>query len=163
MSRKTVFAALAGIALLVTGCGVDSSGVISGLPAPSGRVRTPQGPAASIPGLLPRDTVLYFVSHGTLTPVQRAGDQLSAAEKLALLVAGPTDDERAQGFGSEVPAGALTLELDPGPTVVSGTDVSKLSTMAVDQIVCTLADNGTPVTLAGGGQVRGSLTCPPAG
>ena len=150
MSLRKVFAALAGIVLLAAGCGVDSSGVISGLAAPSGDVRTANG------------TMLYFVAHGTLSVVQRGGGQLSAEERLALLVAGPTDDERARGFGSEVPAGAL-FGVQPGyggVTVSSSVDVTRLSTMAVDQIVCTLSDNGTSVTLISDGQVRGPRTCP---
>jgi hypothetical protein len=122
--------------LLVTACGVRPSDVIVGGPAPTA--------TAVIP--------VYLVSDGRVTPVSRP----DPASGLAQLAVGPTTAEREQGYTTEVPAG-VSLEA-AGSTVTVSTDVTSLSTNAVDQIVCTAALG--PVTLVGGGQTRGPLECP---
>lgn len=129
--------------LLVASCGVRPTGVIRGGPAPTGSVA-----GANV----------FLLLDGKLTSVTRPDSLFS--EGLALLTAGPTAQEQAQGFTSEVPPG-LTLTAQNG-TVTSSADVSGLSTLAVDQIVCTAvaAAGVSPVTLVGGGQIRGPARCP---
>ncbi|MGP4021268.1 GerMN domain-containing protein [Saccharopolyspora sp. 5N708] len=147
---------LAAFAAFAAGCGVRPSGVIPGAPAPSGPI---EGDA------------FYLVFNGELTPVVRAAGERSPSGALALLAAGPTAEERAQGFTSEVPPDAEPIVLTSRAsdmTVRLGTDVTQLSTMAVDQIVCT-AVNATAqdqptrrleVTLVGRGRTRAPQTCP---
>ncbi|MET0135263.1 MAG: hypothetical protein ABW215_16920 [Kibdelosporangium sp.] len=139
---------LSGIVLLLSACGVQPSGVIAGGPAPLG----------SIEG-----TVLYLVSNQTLTTVLRPRDhELSPAETLTLLVAGPTAEEQAAHIDSDIPVGIGALTVT-GDTVMLPVDVTSLSTMAVEQFVCTLAtisDPGTEITLTGQGQTLTPRRCP---
>lgn len=161
--RRGVFAGavLAASAVLVAGCGVRPSGVITGNPAPS-------GPA--------QGAELYLLSAGELTPVVRpSGRRLTPVETLALLAAGPKPEERAQGFGSEVPAnlGAVAVTAGaPGAGIVVtlGGDVSGLSGNALDQITCTAVaavfprqrvPEEVPVTVTGGGHTRDPQVCDP--
>jgi len=132
----------------VAGCGVRPSGVIPGVPAPVGAVT---------------GTVLYLVrdGHPVLTLRQSTVDQ-SPIGALTLLAAGPTPDERSRGLTSEVPADALPLAVADsasGVTVTFSSDVSVLSTVAIEQIACTVV-SGTPVTVAGGNERRDPVTCP---
>jgi hypothetical protein len=144
------------VAVLTAGCGVRPSGVITGGPAPT-------RPA--------RGTVLYFLADSSVAPVLRpTPEPLPAAEALALLRDGPTDDERAVDLTSEVPTGlapvAVTADPSGGVEVAVAVDVTTLSAAAVDQIVCTVGDAlpGTgSITLTGGGATRGPGTCPLTG
>jgi hypothetical protein len=153
---------LAATAVLVGGCGVRPSGVITGNPAPS-------GPA--------QGAELYLLSGGELTPVVRpSGRRLSPVETLTLLAAGPMPEERAQGFSSEVPADldavAVTAGAPGAGIVVTLTgDVSGLSGTALDQVTCTAVaavfpryrvPGEVPVTVAGGGRTREPQVCDPA-
>jgi len=123
-------------ALLATACGVRPSDVILGGPAPTA--------TSTIP--------VFWVSDGHVTPVLRP----DSGSGLALLATGPTTAEAEQGYTTEVPAGIVFGTA--GSTVTVSVDVTSLSTNAVDQIVCTAATGD--VTLVGGGQTRGPLTCP---
>ncbi|MGC4745893.1 hypothetical protein ACLQ28_09555 [Micromonospora sp. DT201] len=148
--RRAGRALLAGgllLTLLAAGCGVRPSGVITGRPAVS-------GPAQGI--------VLYLLAQGELVLVLRPSKaDTSPANALAQLAAGPDENERGQGFTSEVPAG-----LDP-VTVTAGADRSTgltvrttsaalpLSSNAADQIICTVADAAAQVDL---GEIFPSVT-----
>jgi hypothetical protein len=141
----------------VAGCGVQPSGVITGAAPPSGRVE-------------PTTTVtLYLVTNGRLSAVTRPGGPLSQADTLALLAAGPTAREQAHGLTTDVPpdAGPFWVTAKPaGRLVVTlSTPASELSTLAVEQIVCTAAATvpGSParVTVVGAGQGVGPRNCPP--
>ncbi|HWO58899.1 MAG TPA: hypothetical protein VNO31_02495 [Umezawaea sp.] len=132
MRRTLALAAL----LLLTACGVRPSDVILGGPAPTATSVVP----------------VYWVSDGRVTPVLRP----DFGPGLALLATGPTPTEAEQGYTTEVPA--ATVFGTAGSTVTVSVDVTTLSTNAVDQIVCTAATGD--VTLVGGGQTRGPLTCP---
>jgi hypothetical protein len=144
--------------VVLAGCGVRPSGVISGVPAPSG----PVVPEAS------NSTKLYFLMGGQPTASQRQRTRTEPADVLALLAAGPDDDERAAGLTTQVPANAAPVSVEGAPsgvTVTLGTDVSALSTVATEQIACTLrhqdsAASVPPITLIGGGHSRGPLACP---
>jgi hypothetical protein len=129
--------------LLVVSCGVRPSGVIRGGQAPTGTVAGAQ---------------VYLVRNARVTSVTRLGSL--PAEALALLAAGPTRDEEANGITTELPSGLTLTALDG--TVTVSADVSQLSELAVEQIVCTASVTGgfSPVTLVGGGQTRGPAKCP---
>jgi len=122
------------VLLLVAGCGVRPSDVVLGGPAPT---------------VAPVAVVFLVASDGRVTRVLRPGP--AAPDPLTLLAEGPTAVERDQGYRSEVPAGAV-LSSAGGSVSVSP---DSLSAVAVDQVVCTAAPDGAPVTLNG----RGPLVC----
>ncbi|MGW3793683.1 hypothetical protein ACWD8I_21315 [Micromonospora arida] len=151
------------VTLLAAGCGVRPSAVITGRPPIS-------GPA--------QGTWVYLLAQGELVLVLRpVTTDPSPAAALSLLAAGPQENERAQGFTSEVPAG-----LDPVTvTVTAGADRSgdltvrtniaaqALSAHAADQIICTTvaaaaqvsaANTATTVTIVGSDGARGPRACP---
>ena len=132
------------------GCGVQPSGVIVGVPAPTGT-----GDLAT----------MYLVQEGKLAQVARSAPQpLSTLEVLTWLTNGPTADETARGFTSEIPPGTTAVDVTTtgsGQEVSLSTSLAALSTMAVDQLVCTVSGGGlVPVTLVSGGTTRGPLLCP---
>jgi hypothetical protein len=149
---------VAGLVSLVAlaGCGVQPSGVIAGAAPPSGPVE-------------PATTILYLVSDDRLSPVHRPDPPLNPAETLALLAADPTDEERAQGLTTEVPQAAVPFSVTAGPSgpieVTPSIPASELSTVAIEQIVCTVAAGSpgpTRVTVIGAGEeVPGPQSCPP--
>jgi len=146
------------VVLLVAlaGCGVRPSGVITGGDPPSGPVEQ----ATTI--------TLYLVKNDRLSSVLRPGGPLSRADTLALLAAGPTPGERAQGFGTDVPptAGPFSVTAKPSRQLVVTVAIPapELSALAVDQIVCTAAatspQSPAAVTVVAGGQALGPRTCP---
>ncbi|MER7591738.1 hypothetical protein ABTW72_29785 [Micromonospora sp. NPDC127501] len=163
--RRIVRALLAAGLLLGTlpaaGCGVRPTAVITGRPAVS-------GPAQGIG--------LYLVGQGELALVLRPAKAVpEPAAVLALLAAGPEENERGQGLTSEVPA-----DLDPvtvmftddqsgGLTVRTATAARALSVTAVDQIVCTVVDaaaqagstnSSAAVTIVGPDGARPPRRCP---
>ncbi|GAA1842569.1 hypothetical protein [Asanoa iriomotensis] len=131
------------------GCGVRPSGVITGGPAPTGKVDGAR---------------IYLISDGEPALVLRQSKPATPDEVLRLLAAGPSDAERSLGLTTEVPSGlAPKVALEDGATVVAvGTDVRSLPVLAVVQIVCTVqaTTSSAPVSLVSGGQRRGPLTCP---
>lgn len=158
---RALFASGLLLTLLAAGCGVRPSAVITGRPPIS-------GPA--------QGTWVYLLAQGELVLVLRpVNTDPSPAAALSLLAAGPQENERAQGFTSEVPAG-----LDP-VTVTAGADRSgdltvrtniaaqALSAHAADQIICTTvaaaaqvsaANTATTVTIVGSDGARGPRACP---
>jgi hypothetical protein len=146
------------VVVVLAGCGVRPSAVIPGGPAPS-------GPVVSGP---PGGAVLYFVLAGRPTASQRGMAPADPAGVLTLLAAGPDDAERAAGLTTEVPGNAAPLSVavaSSGVTVALGLDVSALSTMATQQIACTIRHLDSalpPVTLTGGGRHRKLPGCPEA-
>ncbi|MEV4497721.1 hypothetical protein AB0J84_18765 [Micromonospora arborensis] len=189
--RRAGRALLAGgllLTLLVAGCGVRPSRVITGRSAVSGPSQgtglyllaqgelvlvlrpTTAGALPATEGALPATEGALPATAGALPATAGA----SPANALALLVAGPDEDERGQGFTSEVPVG-----IDP-VTVTAGADRSgltvrttgaalPLSAHAADQIICTVADAAaqvdlafsfTPVTIVGPDGARPPRPCP---
>jgi hypothetical protein len=151
------------VTVTVAGCGVRPSGVITGGAPPSGAAAS----AATI--------TLYLVKGGRLSAVTRpAGPPLSPAGTLALLAAGPTTRERAQGLTSDVPTGAVPVSVTAGAAgdlvVTLSTPAAGLSALAVEQIVCTAAATSpqrpapapapVTVTVVGAGQAPGGRNCP---
>ncbi|MFG3557172.1 hypothetical protein ACGGAQ_22570 [Micromonospora sp. NPDC047557] len=160
--RRVARTLLAGgllLTLLTAGCGVRPSDVITGRSAVS-------GPSAG--------TGLYLISHGQLTLVLRGTKPglapSSPADTLALLAAGPTPSERKAGLSSEVPSDAAPAKVapsvdEPGITVTMPGAVLPLSTVAANQIICTVVfampeRSATPVTLVGPDGTRPPWPCP---
>lgn len=152
-TRRALAAGLASL-LVLTSCGVRPSGVITGGDPPSGRVEPT------------RKITLYLVTGDRLSPVTRPGGPLSQADTLALLAAGPTTTEQAQGLTTHVPpqAGPFTVTVKPAGQLVI-TPASRLSALAVRQVACTAAATAsenppTQVTVDGSRQDVGPQTCP---
>ncbi|MDG4781900.1 hypothetical protein O7614_19775 [Micromonospora sp. WMMD961] len=181
-ARRTGRAMIAGsllVALLTAGCGVRPTGVITGRAAVS-------GPAEGIG--------IYLLAQGELalvlrqpkaipsgaspavhcSPASPVGSSCQPAQALALLAAGPSGDERASGLASEVPTGLGPGTVTPqaqrsGLTVTTTGPARQLSTNAVDQIVCTVADaaaqtglteRSAAVTIVGSDGARPPRRCP---
>jgi hypothetical protein len=155
LARRMLAAGLVSLVALA-GCGVQPSGVITGAAPPSG----PAEPATTI--------TLYLVSNGRLSAVTRPGGPLSQADTLALLATGPTAREQTHGLTTDVPpdAGPFSVTAKPaGHLVVTlSTPAGELSTLAVEQIVCTAAatppESTAQVTVVGAGQGVGPRSCP---
>ncbi|MEU8110790.1 hypothetical protein [Micromonospora sp. NPDC048947] len=162
--RRTGRALLASgllLTLVAAGCGVRPSGVITGRPPIS-------GPA--------RGTWLYLLAQGKLVLVLRpVNTDPSPTAALSLLAAGPQENERAQGFTSDVPAGLDPVTVTAGAgrsgdlTVRANIAAQALSARAVDQIICTsvaaaaqvsAANTATTVTIVGSDGARGPRACP---
>ncbi|MEV4536169.1 hypothetical protein AB0J82_20470 [Asanoa sp. NPDC049518] len=148
--KRLLLAAGALLALLLGGCGVRPSDVITGGPAPAGTVE---------------GTRFYLISDGQPAVVLRGLKPLKLDDVLRELAAGPTPAETKAGFTSEVPAGITPTKVGiagDGVLVSLSTDVRSLSVLATVQIVCTVqAISGpTPVTLVNASQTRGPLRCP---
>ncbi|MET8359250.1 hypothetical protein [Micromonospora sp. NPDC005171] len=148
--------------LLTAGCGVRPSAVITGRPAVSG------------PG---QGVGLYLVAQGELVLVLRSVNAgASPSEALALLAAGPQQNERSQGLTSDVPTGLTpVVEVTPGAGQIGALTVRitgtarALAPTASDQIICTVADaaaqNGlvgssAPVTIVGSDGAQPARRCP---
>ncbi|MET8547495.1 hypothetical protein [Micromonospora zamorensis] len=162
--RRAGRALLAGgllLALLAPGCGVRPSEVIRGRPAVS-------GPSTGVG--------LYLLARGELVLALRPAKLApSPAEALALLAAGPDENERSANFTSEVPAGLVPVTVKAGADRSAGITVrttgaaQPLSTSAADQIICTvtaaaaqagMADNLVQVTIVGSDGARPPRPCP---
>lgn len=112
------------LALTATACGVRPTDVIEGDPAPTEEEIT-------------EGTVLYFLQGATLTRVVRPP---SDKPLLELLAQGPTPEEQAEGFTTEIPQNASPITLVPatnGTTVRVASRLKDLSPLAQSQLVCT--------------------------
>lgn len=112
------------VGMLVSGCGVQPTGVIAGTSAPRGAIDI-------VPLYFVKDGKLQMVSH----PVSQSRDD-PPLDSLFWLADGPTASEQAQGFTTEVPPARIML-LSKGQTTTIWVSTGPLSTVAVDQIVCT--------------------------
>ncbi|MEV4822325.1 hypothetical protein [Micromonospora sp. NPDC049274] len=162
LRRRVARTLLAGgllLTLFTAGCGVRPSDVITGRAAVT-------GPSAG--------AGLYLISHGELALVLRATKPgpgpSSPTETLALLAAGPTPSERSAGLSSEVPPGVAPAQVtpsvdEPGITVTMSGAVLPLSTVAANQIICTVVfavsgQGSAPVTIVGSDGTRPPWPCP---
>lgn len=131
--------ALLVLVLVLSGCGVQPSDPIGGSQATG--------------------ALIYLIRtyDNTLVPILRpTKHQTSASAALTMLA--QFQAEQTSGYRNEVPTEAELMTVN-GSTVTVPINVTSLSTLAIQQIVCTAAVPG-PVTLVGGGQSRGPLTCP---
>jgi hypothetical protein len=156
LARRVLAAGLVSL-VAVAGCGVRPSGVITGGDPPHGVL----APSATI--------TIYLVTNDRLSAVTRPGPPLSQADTLALLAAGPTTREQAHGLTTDVPPEAgpfsVTTESAGRLVVTPSIPASELSTLAIEQIVCTAAltapESPAQVIVAGAEQDVDSRTCPP--
>lgn len=145
LRRKRASLAAVAVALVafLAACGIRPTDVIVGLEAPSGPVEN-------------ASPSLYFVSSGKVVAVSRPQGSLTGTDVIGLLAQGPTESEQARGLTTEVPFDVVPATVDRvanGLDVTVSTDVTLLSNVAVQQIVCTLLNIqavGT-VNLRGGG------------
>ncbi|GGS81129.1 hypothetical protein GCM10010156_44900 [Planobispora rosea] len=158
LSRRVLAAGLVSL-VAAAGCGVQPSDVIIGDAPPSGAAAPPTA------------ITVYLVKNDRLRAVTRPGDRPLSfpADTLALLAAGPTAQERADGFTTEVPpeAGPFSVTVEPAGHVVvtpSTRPAGGLSPRAVEQIVCTAAAAAPArparVTVAGAGKDVDPRDCP---
>lgn len=157
LTRRVLAAGLVSLAA-VAGCGVRPSDVIQAGDPPSGRV----APTTTI--------TLYLVKNGRISAVARPGGRrMFLADTLTLLADGPTTREQAHGFTTDIPpeAGPFSVTADPAGhvAVTLSTPAGELSTLAVQQIVCTAAAATAPeipaqVTVVGAGQSVDPRNCP---
>jgi hypothetical protein len=111
---------------------------------------------------------LFLVRNGRLSTVTRPGHRLSQADTLALLAAGPTAREQADGLTTDVPPEAGPFSLTTKPTgrlvVTLSTPAGELSTLALAQIVCTAAatvpESPAQITVVGAEQSVDPRNCP---
>jgi hypothetical protein len=163
LARRVLATGLVSL-VAMAGCGVRPSGVITGGDPPSGAVETDR---PGRPGPPTTTITLYLVKNGRLSAVTRPGGPLTQADTLALLAAGPTATEQAQGLTTDVPAEAGPFSLTANPdghlVVTLSTPTSELSALAVEQIVCTAAattpESPAQVTVVGAGQSVGPRNC----
>jgi hypothetical protein len=155
-ARRLLAAGLLSL-VAVAGCGVRPSGVITGADPPSG----PVAPTTAI--------TIYLVANGRLSPVTRPGGPLSQADTLGLLAAGPTEREQGRGLTTDVPPDAapfsVTAQPDGRLVVNPASPATELSTLAVEQIVCTIAatapERPAQVAVVGAGPGVDTRNCPP--
>ncbi|MFD0883358.1 hypothetical protein ACFQ08_02130 [Streptosporangium algeriense] len=134
----------------VAGCGVrPSDGAIGAGEPPSG--------AVALPSMPPWKITLYLVKNDRLSVVTRpTGRSPFITDRLALLAAGPTMTERADGLTTDVPREAVPFSVTAKPgrrlVVTPSTPAGELSELAVEQIVCTAAaasESPAQVTVTG--------------
>jgi hypothetical protein len=147
--RKLGLTALA--LTLLTACGIRPTEPIPGLEAPSGPVEN-------------TSPSLYWVSDGKVIPVSRPQGSVSGYDVIALLAQGPTNAEQSRGLSTQVPVDAAPAVVDrvaSGLDVTLSSDVSQLSPVAVQQIVCTLLgiQSAGTVNLRGGGHSLEARKC----
>ncbi|MEU6709876.1 hypothetical protein ABZ897_00235 [Nonomuraea sp. NPDC046802] len=160
LARRVLAAGLVSL-VAVAGCGVQPSDAIRVGDPPSGRVAPTIASATK--------TTLFLVKNGRLSAVTRTSDRpLFKADRLALLAAGPTEREQAQGLTTDVPPEAgpfsVTAMPDGHMAVTLSTPAGELSTLAIEQIVCTAAattqESPVQVTVVGAGQSVDPRNCP---
>ena len=147
------------VVLAAAGCGVRPSGVIPGLDAPAGPEQ----------GTVP---TLFFVLGDQVVAVRHPAPAVPGApgrpraDLISLLAAGPDRDGRGKGLTTQVPARlgpATVTESGGGLDVRLHADLGGVSTLGVDQIVCTVLmqyPGASWVSLHGGSHTVDRRTCP---
>ncbi|MEV4056973.1 hypothetical protein AB0J55_37700 [Amycolatopsis sp. NPDC049688] len=128
MKKLLVLAVL----LLVSSCGIKPTPVLGAGPAPTLRNPVNDGPGT--------DATLYFVRDGRLAPVSRpAGFPATVDGALAMLLAGPTSQEAADGYTTALPerSGALTVSSGPPVTINVSFSLRLITGTGINQLVCT--------------------------
>ena len=157
MTHLRLLVLLTGLALVLTGCGIQ----------PESRPTTiavPAATAAPVPDAEqggPRQVTIYLVRDKRLVGVERDVEDVSLENRVALLLAGPLSTEASQGMTSSVPpqslrpvvvdttSGVAYVEANAAFTEVSGP--SQL--LAVAQVVWTVTEerrtNRVSITIDG--------------
>jgi hypothetical protein len=127
--RSTRPALLVAAALLLSACGIPTTGVVeSGAPATG--IQSP--------------TLIYFVRNGVLIPVPRkTGREADAVTAMHMLLQGPNGDEQHVGVETEIPR----LKVQPkiwnrgktGLSIQLPPVTRPLSITALNQLICTTA------------------------
>lgn len=120
------------VVLLVSACGVKPTGVVTAGPAPT--LRNPGSPGRDA------EVILYFVINGRPVPVTRPiGGAVGVEAALTMLLDGPTEAERSDGYVTALPrrAGSVTLEPGPPATITVSFPLKPIAGVGVNQLVCT--------------------------
>jgi hypothetical protein len=124
--------AVLAVLLLVSGCGIQPTPVLQAGPAP-----TLRSPASDGRGTEP---ILYFVLADRVTPVVRPSAGVAGIESaLALLMDGPSADEREGGYTTDLPrlSGAITSTPGPPTTITVPFPLRPITSAGINQLVCT--------------------------
>ncbi|MGW1991969.1 hypothetical protein [Embleya sp. NPDC001921] len=136
---KLATAVIAVAASLVAGCGISTT--------------KPHGvgpPASGVPqvGTVPDRARLFFVSSYGVQAVSRPTDtSLDPGQAVALLLKGPTDTERRQGFSTALADVAGRVGVDTGDGRVTFTlplDAGQVPVEGIHQLTCTAANARVP-------------------
>lgn len=144
MTRLRLLILLAGLALALAGCGLQPESRPIPIAVPTATTATaPDGERGG-----PREVTVYFVQNGRLVGVERDVDDVSLANRLGLLLAGPLSTEASMGVTTSVPpqslrpvvvdtaSGVAYVEATSAFTEVSGTN----QLLAVAQVVWTITE-----------------------
>ncbi|EOD65212.1 hypothetical protein [Amycolatopsis vancoresmycina] len=145
MKKLLVLAVL----LLVSACGIKPTPVLGAGPAP-----TLRNPVDDGPGM---DVTLYFVRDGRVAPVTRPGGfPVTVQSTLAMLLAGPTSQEEADGYTTALPQrpGGLTVSAGPPATIDVSFPLRLVTGAGINQLVCTAF---AALVLQGGNSVDGTI------
>lgn len=128
MKRLLVLAVL----LLVSACGIKPTPVLEAGPAPTLRIPASEGRGT--------DLILYFVLADRVTPVVRPSAGVVGIESaLTMLMDGPSVDERAGGYRTDLPrlSGAITSTPGPPTTITVPFPLKPITGAGINQLVCT--------------------------
>ena len=120
------------VVLQESACGVKPTGVVPAGPAPT--LRNPDSPGRDA------EVILYFVLDGRVAPVACLfGSAGGADAALLMLLDGPSEAERADGYVTALPRRAGSIALVPGPpaTITVSFPLKPLGAVGVTQLVCT--------------------------
>lgn len=138
MRRALTIAVLAGL-LLVGGCGVRPSGMITVASAPvEAQVMNHDQVLSKID---PNVREIYLLFRGKVTPVVRLLGRVDDATLLRVLLVGPTQDERSAGLSTALPPSASLVSAErteQGVVVTVANGGMPLGRPAEQQIACTL-------------------------
>ncbi|MEV6825901.1 hypothetical protein [Amycolatopsis sp. NPDC051102] len=145
MKKLLVLAVL----LLVSACGIKPTPVLGAGPAPTLRNPVNGGPGT--------DVILYFLRDGRPAPVTRPGGfPVTVQSTLAMLLEGPSSDEKADGYTTALPrlVGGITVSPGPPATITFSSPLRPIGAAGINQLVCTTF---AALTLDGGSSVNGTI------
>lgn len=144
MTRLRLLVVLAGLALVLAGCGIRPESRPTPITVPTATA-TPDTPGESGG---PREVVVYLVEDERLVAVERQVETVSLANRLGLLLAGPLPAEATQGVTTSVPPQSLrpvVVDATSGVAYVEATAVftevvGANQLLAVAQVVWTVTE-----------------------
>ncbi|WP_103352393.1 hypothetical protein [Amycolatopsis sp. CA-128772] len=128
MKKLLVLAVL----LLASACGIKPTPVLGAGPAPT--LRNPVNDGSGT------DVSLYFLHDGRVAPVTRPGSfPVTVESTLSMLMAGPSLEEKADGYTTELPRrpGGITVSPGPPATITFSSPIRPFTGAGINQLVCT--------------------------
>lgn len=145
MTRLRLLVLLTGLALVLTGCGIQPQSQPTAIVVPT----STGSPARGADNGGPRQVTIYLVRQQRLVAVERRAQDVSFANMIDLLLAGPLTSEASDGVTSSVPpqslrpvvadttSGVAYVEATRAFTEVSGAN----QLLAVAQLVWTVTEH----------------------